>query len=151
VSTGSLCTNGACPVRLLKFPDDEEDFRDLSFTVSYWLVFEVYEPESGIGSSTCEMHISADAGIFPHALVIPCVKDWTTEREEMRFRAHIERAASLLPLNRSTGAMLCIPACTSETCKISNETDHLKQSCYLSRGYPFYCLGREEGYPPRVA
>jgi hypothetical protein len=35
----------------LRFPDDEDDFRDSIFSVSYWLVLELFEPETGIGSS----------------------------------------------------------------------------------------------------
>jgi hypothetical protein len=148
VSAGSLCTTSSCPVTLLRFPVDEEDFRDSCFTVLYWLVLEIFEPETGIGSS---MPVSAEADILPHAVVVPCVKCGTTEQEEMRFRADIKRAASILPLTRSTRAVLCIPACTPETCKVSIETGRLQHSCYLSLGCPFYCLGREEGYPPRVA
>jgi hypothetical protein len=148
VSASSLCTTISCLVTLLRFPDDEEDFTDSSFTVSYWFVLEIFEPATEIGSST---PVSAEAHILPHAVVIPCVKDGTTEQEEMRFRADIKRTASLLPLSRSTRAVLCIPACTPETCKVSDETGRLHHSCNLSGGCPFYCLGREEWYPPRVA
>jgi hypothetical protein len=148
VSAGSLCNNSACPVMLLRFPDEEKDFTDSSFTVSYWLVLELFEPETGIGSF---MPVSPEAGILPHAVVIPCVKDGAAEHKGMHFLADIKSAASLFPLSRSTRAVLCIPACTPETSKISKETDRLQHSCYKSRGCPFYCLGREEGYPPRVA
>jgi hypothetical protein len=99
VSAGSLCTNSACPVRLLRFPDEEKDFTYSSFSVSYWLVLELFEPETGIGSF---MPVSPEAGILPHAVVIPCVKDGATEHKGMRFRADIKSAASLLPLSRST-------------------------------------------------
>jgi hypothetical protein len=51
VSAGSICNIEECPVTLLRFPDDEDDFRDSSFPVSYWLVLEIFEPETGIGSS----------------------------------------------------------------------------------------------------
>jgi hypothetical protein len=71
VSAGSIRNISVCPVTLLRFPDDEEDFRDSSFSVSYWLVLELLEPETGIGSS---MPVSAKADILPHASVIPCVK-----------------------------------------------------------------------------
>jgi hypothetical protein len=147
VSAGSLCTNSACPVRLLRFPDEEKDFRDSSFTVSYWLVLELFEPETGIGSF---MPVYPEAGILSHTVVIPCVKDGATEHKGIRFRADIKNAASLLPLSRSTRAVLCIPAFTPETCKISKETVRLQHSCYMSRGCHFYCRGRKEGYPPRV-
>jgi hypothetical protein len=72
VSAGSLCAISACPVSLLRFPDDEEDFRNSSFSVSHWLVLEIYEPETGFGRS---MPVSAEADILPHAVVIPCVKE----------------------------------------------------------------------------
>jgi hypothetical protein len=96
VSAGSLCTMSACPVTLLRFPDDEEDFRDSSFIVSHWLIFELFEPETGFGSS---MPVSAKADILPHAVVIPWAKDEATAREEMLFRADIKSSASLLPLS----------------------------------------------------
>jgi hypothetical protein len=148
VSAGSSCNIEECPVTLLRFPDDEDDFRDSSFSVSYWLVLDLFEPETGIGSS---MPVYAGADILPHAVVIPCVKDGTTEHEHMRLRADIKSAASLLPLSRSTRTVLCIPACTPATCKVSEDTGRLQHLCYMSHGFPFYCLGREEGYPPRVA
>jgi hypothetical protein len=151
VSAGHLCTIAGCPVRLLSFPVDEDDFRDSTFAVSYWLVLEVFEPATGICSSISDMPLSADVEILPHAVVLPCVKEVTTDREEKRFRADIESPASILPLSRSTRAVLCIPDCNSERCKVSNETGRLQHSCHLSRGCSFYGLGREDGYPPRVA
>ena len=87
VSAGSICNISVCPVTLLRFPDDEDDFRDSSFSVSYWLVLDLFEPETGIGSS---MPVYAGADILPHAVVIPCVKDGTTEHEHMRLRADIK-------------------------------------------------------------
>jgi hypothetical protein len=42
VSAGSMCNISACPVKFLRFSDDEETFRDLSFIVSYWLVLELF-------------------------------------------------------------------------------------------------------------
>jgi hypothetical protein len=132
----------------LRLPDGEEDLRDSSCSVSHRLVLELFEPGTGIGSS---MPVSAGADILPYAVVIPCVNYGTTEHEHMRFRADIKSTASLLPLSRSTRAVLCIPACTPETFKVSKDTARLQHSCYMSRGCPFYCLGREEGYPPRVA
>jgi hypothetical protein len=148
VSMGPLCTSVGCPVRLLRFPIDEEDYMDLSFTVSYWLVLEIFEPASTSGYET---PLSADAEILPHAVVLPCTKEGSAERDESSFRAEVESTASILPLNRSTRAVLCIPACTSGTCKFNNDTGLLQHSCSLSRGCSFYGLGREEGYPPRVA
>jgi hypothetical protein len=129
VIVGSLCKINACPVTLMRFTDDEEDFRDSSFIVSYWLVLELFEPETGIGSS---IPVSAEADILPHAVVIPCVKDGATAHEEMIFHAVIKSAASFLPLSRSSRAVLCIPACTPETCKINKGTDRLQHSCCLS-------------------
>jgi hypothetical protein len=120
LSAGSLCTIGACPARLLRFPDDEEDFMGSYFTVLHRLVLEIYELETGTGSSTREIPGYADGDILPHAVVVPCVKDGNTEQGEMRFRADIKRAASILPLSRSTRAVLCITACTSEKVKVSN-------------------------------
>jgi hypothetical protein len=72
VSAGSICNIGECPVTLLRFPDDEEDFRDSSFSVFDWLVLQLFETETGIGSST-PVYVGAD--ILPHAVVIPCVKE----------------------------------------------------------------------------
>jgi hypothetical protein len=62
VFAGSICNISACPVTLLMFTDDEEDFRNSSFTVSYWLVLELFEPETGIGSSmlACENRFEID-------------------------------------------------------------------------------------------
>jgi hypothetical protein len=61
MSAGSLCTINACPITLLRFPDNEEDFRDSSFSVSYWLVLERFETEPVFGRS---MPGSAEADIF---------------------------------------------------------------------------------------
>jgi hypothetical protein len=93
-------------------------------------VLELFEPETVSGSS---MPVSAGADILPHALVIQCVKDGTTEHEDMRFRAEIKIAASLFPHNRSTRVLLCLPACTLETCKVSKEMGWLQHSCFMSR------------------
>jgi hypothetical protein len=111
-------------------------------------VILLFEPETEIGSS---IPVYEGADILPHAVVIPCVKYGTTEHEHMRLRADIKSAASLLPLSRSTRTVLSIPACTPATCKVSKDTGRLQHSCYISHGFPFYCLRREEGYPPRVA
>jgi hypothetical protein len=151
VSPGPLCTISGCPVRLLSFPVDENDFRDATFTVSYWLVLECFEPATGIGSSVFDTRLSEDMEILPHAVVLPCVKEVATDREEKRFHADIESPASISPLSRSTRAVLCIPDCTSERCKVSNETGRLQHLCHLSRGCYFYGLEREDGYLPRVA
>jgi hypothetical protein len=137
VSAGSIRNTRECPVTLFRFPDDEEDFMDSSFSVSYWLVLELFEPETGIGSL---MPVYAGADILPHVVVIPCVKDRTTEHEHMRLRADIKSAASLLPLNRSTRTVLCIPACTPATCKVSKYMGRLQHSCCMSHGFPFFCL-----------
>jgi hypothetical protein len=116
VSAGSICNIIECPVTLLRSPDYEDDFRDSSFSVSYWFMLELFEPETGIRSS---MPVYAGADILPHAVVIPCVNDGTTEHEHMRLRADIKSAASLLPLSRSTRTVLCIPACTPATWNVS--------------------------------
>jgi hypothetical protein len=56
-----MCNIRTCPVTLLRFPDDEEDFRDPSFAVAYKIVLERFELETGIGSS---MPFSAEVDIF---------------------------------------------------------------------------------------
>jgi hypothetical protein len=121
-------------VRLLSFPVDEHDFRDSTSAVSYWLVLEVFEPATSIGSSMFDMPLSADVEILPHAADLPCVKEVTTDREENIFRADIESPASILQLSRSASAVLCIPDCNSKRCKVSNETGrcstHARTTCH---------------------
>jgi hypothetical protein len=78
VSAGFVCNITACSVTFLRFPDEQKDFRNSSFTVSYGLVLEPFEPETGIGSS---MPVSAGADILTRAMVIPCVKYGTTEHK----------------------------------------------------------------------